>query len=340
MPFSIISTVNYLPMILLKILELVVKNREAGLRLDKFIQLHFPGYSRTYFQKLIEKGHIRLNDEKVKPSLKVEPGDTLRVNIPPPEETGIEPEKIPLNIVFEDGDVIVIDKPAGMVVHPGAGIRSGTLVNALLYHCKDLSGVGGRLRPGIVHRLDKNTSGLMVAAKNDPAHIHLVNQLSEKTMAREYEALVWFRLQDDEGEIETYLGRSKRDRKKFTVTDEGRQAITRFRVLERFDFITLMNLQLQTGRTHQIRVHLNHIHHPVFGDPEYNGRNRQLGQIGKHSDKILARELLKMIDRQALHSRRLQIVHPVSGKKMEFESPLPPDMQSVLGRLKNSKDQF
>lgn len=326
-------------MILLKILEYTVNRDEEALRVDKFLYNQLPRYSRTFFQKLIDNGQVTVNGASVKSSFKVSSGDVIRLEIPPPVETGIEAENIPLKIIYQDKDIIVIDKPAGMVVHPGAGVKSGTLVNALLYHCKDLSGIGGRLRPGIVHRLDKNTSGVLVVAKNDQAHIHLAKQLQERSMGREYTALVWHNLPDDQGEIDTTLNRSKKDRKKFTVTRQGRRAVTHFRVIRRFGFLTLMRIRLETGRTHQIRVHLNHIHHPVFGDPDYNGRTKQLSQVGKQSDRLLAKELLGNIDRQALHAGYLKLMHPSSGELLEFESPLPDDISTVLNKLNTRMDQ-
>ncbi len=319
----------------IKKLTYLVSADETGLRLDKFLHQRLTSYSRTYHQKLIEQKNVTVNGKSVKPSFVVTQGECVEVNLPIPEETGIQPQNIPLSIVYQDQDIIVIDKPAGIVVHPGAGVQSGTIVNALLYHCRDLSGIGGRLRPGIVHRLDKNTSGLMVVAKNDRAHLHLAQQLADKTMKRKYQALVWHILEPREGRIETFLNRSKRDRKIFTVSTAGKKAITLYEVEKYFQFLTLINIQLETGRTHQIRTHFNHIHHPVFGDPEYNGRNKQLLQLKNSNYRQRAQYLLSLIHRQALHAVQLSFIHPTHFSVMNFTSALPADFQRLLDELKN-----
>ncbi|OGB67047.1 MAG: hypothetical protein A2Y94_10540 [Caldithrix sp. RBG_13_44_9] len=306
---------------------------ETGLRLDKFLHNRLPEFSRTYHQKLIENKWVTVNGQFVKPSYKISKDETVQIELPAAEETGIEPENIPLSIVYQDQDLIVIDKPAGLVVHPGAGIKSGTLVNALMYHCHDLSGVGGRLRPGIVHRLDKNTSGLMVVAKNDKTHLHLVRQLSLRTMTRKYQALVWFILDPPKGLIETHLARSKKDRTIFTVSEQGKNAITRYEVRKYFRFLSLLDVQLGTGRTHQIRIHLNYIQHPVFGDPEYHGRNKQIRQLKNSVDRLQAQHLLSLISRQTLHAVELRFIHPSLSAEMNFHSPLPSDFQKVLSEL-------
>jgi len=324
----------------IKKLTYLVSADETGLRLDKFLHQRLTNYSRTFHQKLIEQKNVTVNGKTVKPSFAVSQGDCIEVNVPIPDETEIQPQNIPLSIVYQDQDIIVIDKPAGIVVHPGAGVRSGTIVNALLYHCKDLSGVGGRLRPGIVHRLDKNTSGLMVVAKNDQAHLQLAQQLADKTMKRKYQALVWHLLEPREGRIETFLNRSKRDRKIFTVSTSGKKAITLYEVEKYFQFLTLVNMQLETGRTHQIRTHFNHIHHPVFGDPEYNGRNKQLSQLKNSNYRQRAQYLLSLIHRQALHAVQLSFIHPTRFSAMNFTSPLPADFQRLLDELKNEGTTF
>ncbi len=318
-----------------KVIEFIVNPDEDGQRLDKFVHNHLPEYSRTFFQKLIDDGSVAVDNSAVKPSFRLSAGEKVDIVIPPAGDTALRAEKIPLHIVFEDHDIVVIDKPAGMVVHPGAGVKSGTMVNALLFHCTDLSGVGGRLRPGIVHRLDKNTSGLLVVAKTDRAHYHLARQLVERTMVREYQAIVWHKFLSAEGTIESFVARSKKNRKIFTVSDSGRKAVTHFKVNQSFDFLTLLTIKLDTGRTHQIRIHLNHIHHPVFGDPEYNGRLKQIGQLGSQKNRNYAKMLLQMISRQALHAKKLQFFHPLSEKHMIFESDLPQDIMSVLDELKN-----
>jgi 23S rRNA pseudouridine1911/1915/1917 synthase len=319
-----------------KIINRSVDVSAQGTRLDKYLFQNFPKYSRTYWQKLIEQKTVLVNGEPVKPSHKLSMGELIQAIIPEALKTEIIPQNIHLKIVYEDSDIIVINKPAGLIVHPGAGIRSGTLVNALLYHCKDLSGVGGRLRPGIVHRLDKNTSGLIVAAKNDNAHLKLTGQLQIKSMLRKYCALVWFSISEKEGKIDTFLSRSKRNRKIFVVSETGKKAITHFKVLKNYRFLSLLELQLETGRTHQIRSHLNFIHHPVFGDPEYNGRLKQLNQLHSGKDKLLAKELLGIINRQSLHAIQLRFNHPKTDDSLTFNSDLPDDMQTIIEYLEKS----
>jgi 23S rRNA pseudouridine1911/1915/1917 synthase len=316
-----------------KTINLSVEDSDTGLRIDKYLHSRILDISRAFLQKLIEKNLILVNQKPVKASYKTSAGDLILITIPPAEVIDIIPEDIPLDILFEDQHLLVINKPAGLVVHPGAGVHSGTLVNALMFHCRDLSGVGGRLRPGIVHRLDKNTSGLLVVAKNDAAHLGLTHQLSQKEMKREYHALVWRVFENDRGIIDTFLGRSKKDRTKFVVSESGRQALTYYQVIKNYGFLSYIKVVLGTGRTHQIRAHMNHIHHPVFGDPEYHGRGKQLGQLNSNEDRKLGRYLLNHIYRQALHAYRLEFIHPVSGKKMSFEQPVPDDIKNLLDIL-------
>ena len=315
--------------------KLKINSDLSNQRLDIFLSNRFSDHSRSYYQKLIKSGQILVNGEVVKPSHMLIENDKIYIVIPSPSPTSIQPENIPLNIVFEDEHLLVINKPAGLVVHPGAGVHSGTLVNALLYHCSDLSGVGGRQRPGIVHRLDKNTTGLLVVAKNDRAHIHLQKQFAEKTAQREYKALVWGHLPEMSGKIETLLNRSKSDRKKFVVAENGKSAITIFEVEEEHAFLSLVRVRLKTGRTHQIRTHFNHIHHPVFGDPEYAGRMKQINRVSTLSYKQKALYLLKLIDRQALHAFRLTFEHPISKEKISFTADLPEDFQNILDLSRN-----
>lgn len=317
-------------------IELIVGHSDSNVRIDKYLHSHLPDLSRAYIQKLISKALILINNKNVKPSFKVCAGDSIEIFIPEPEKTALVPEDIPLDIEYEDEHLIVINKPAGMVVHPGAGVQNGTLVNALIYHCQDLSGVGGRLRPGIVHRLDKNTTGLLVVAKHDLVHLNLTKQLLQKSMIREYRALVWKLMEQNEGEIDTFLNRSKRDRKKFAVSNTGKKAVTYFKVLKRYHFLTYLSIILGTGRTHQIRAHMNYLNHPVFGDPEYHGRIKQLGQLKKQSEKVFVQSLLNKISRQALHAHRLEFVHPISGKNLNFETSLPKDMQEIIDLLEIS----
>ena len=274
--------------------------------------------TRSHWQKAIERGEILIDGRTVKPSYKLSAGELITVEEKAPDILNVEPENIPLDILFEDGDIIVINKARGMVVHPADGINSGTLVNALLYHCKDLSGINGVMRPGIVHRLDKDTSGVMVAAKNDRAHVNLAEQIKNKSARRIYEAIVHGRVPNDIGIINGAIGRSKTDRKKMAIVPDGKSATTEFRVLERFKDFTLIECRLKTGRTHQIRVHMTSIGYPLVGDPKYG-----------------ARKNIFDIEGQALHSRELTLIHPTTNEEMKFEAPLPADMQSILRQLRS-----
>ena len=310
-----------------------IKSSQSGLRLDKYLNDTFSEFTRSHLQNLIEKGLVTVNGNTTKCGHKLHDGDRVAMIIPLPEPSKINPENIPINIVFEDESLLVINKPAGMVVHPGAGNWQGTLVNALLYHCKTLSGINGVLRPGIVHRLDKNTSGLMVVAKNDHSHVNLSRQFESKSIVRTYQAIVWGVPKETTGEIETNIGRNPRDRKKMAVLGQsGKSAITDYKILENFIYLSLLQLILKTGRTHQIRVHLNHIHHPVFGDPEYNGRKSQINRLPLQIQRR-GMGLLKIIQRQALHAKTLSFIHPVSQQKVVFDSELPEDMAQVLIKI-------
>jgi len=299
----------------------IVTQEQAGERVDKHVTdaLSDPAVSRSQIQEWIRAGAITLNGQQVKANTRVAADDQVDIAVPEPEPLTLQPENIPLDIVYEDGDVIVIDKPRGMVVHPAAGHPSGTVVNALLYHCRDLSGINGVMRPGIVHRIDKDTSGLLMAAKNDLAHVSLAAQLKDHSVNRRYKALVYGTIPHDRGTIEAPLGRDPHDRKLYTVTDRGgKHAVTHFTVLERFGDYTYVELQLETGRTHQIRVHMKYIGHPLVGDPVYGGRSgRTLGMSG-----------------QALHAGELGFVHPRTGVQLDFAAPLPDDMAEVLNILR------
>jgi len=294
---------------------------EAGERLDRYVteRAGAAGASRTQIQEWIRAGRVTVNGRTAKPNAKTAPGDVIELRLPPPEPAGTEPEPIPLDVVYEDADVIVVNKPRGMVVHPAAGHPRGTLVNALLYQCRDLSGIGGVMRPGIVHRIDRDTSGLLVAAKNDLAHASLAEQLKAHAVERRYVALCHGDLPHDRGTIDAPIGRDERDRKKFAVTSRGgKRAVTRFRVLERFRNHTLVELELETGRTHQIRVHMKYIGHPLVGDPVYGKRGADpLGIIG-----------------QALHAGVLGFRHPRTGEWMSFRRPMPEDMVQALEQLR------
>lgn len=316
-------------------MKTIVSNQQTPLRIDRFLTERLPELSRTLIQKLIRDGHIRVNDQAIRVSYQVEPDDVIAVNIPEPTPAIIPAEDIDLSIVYEDGDLMVVNKPAGMVVHPAAGHRAGTLVNALLYHRGDqLSGIGGEMKPGIVHRLDKETSGLLMIAKNDRAHRHLSAQLKDRSLTREYHAIVWGQPFEKEGTIETALGRHYTDRKKMMVNPRGRQrtAITHYKVLKYFELCTYVQVQLATGRTHQIRVHFQHIHHPVVGDPTYGGRESYLSGI-RAELRSGGNKLLKLMPRQALHAKRIAFIHPTTKDIMSFDSDLSEDFARLLDFL-------
>ena len=308
-------------------------------RLDQFLADSLPELSRSQIKKLIEDGLILCDGERVKAGNKLRGGETVQVEIPSPEPIEALPEDIPLDILYEDSSLIVINKPAGMVVHPAPGHSSGTLVNALLYHCRDLSGIGGSLRPGIVHRLDKDTSGVMVVSKDDTAHQGLAEQFKEHSISRKYVAFVFGQVQNNTGTVDKPIGRHPQERKKMSgASRSGRRAVTHWQVLQRFDKdrLTCVELTLETGRTHQIRVHLSEMNLPVVGDPVYGGLKKS-NAIG---DARL-RSLVQGLKRQALHARHLGFRHPVTGAWLEFESPLPQDMAEILEylQMKYSADQ-
>lgn len=317
-----------------KTIEISAPKEASGKRIDSFLSQQDLGLSRAFIQRLISDHLIVVDGRPTKSSYKIRGGDKIKIDIPPLEKPSLEPEDIPLDIVYEDSDLLVVSKKAGMVVHPAVGNYSHTLVNALLFHCKDLSGINGVLRPGIVHRLDKNTSGLLVVAKNDFAHLGLAEQIQDRSLLREYVAITWGHMAKEEGSIEAPIGRAIRDRKKMTVTRlKGRESLTQYRLLERFDLCDLLSIRLKTGRTHQIRVHLSYLNHPVLGDPEYGGRQKWIKAI--HDQKRpFAQKLLSAIDRQALHARRLGFVHPRTEEYQEFDSSLPEDMESLLNLLR------
>ena len=288
-------------------------------RIDKFVTEHIEmEVSRTQVQLWIQNGDITVNGEVVKGNYKLNLNDTVTLVMPEPEAVEIISEEIPLDVYYEDQDVIVVNKQRGMVVHPAPGHSTGTLVNALMYHCKDLSGINGDLRPGIVHRIDKDTSGLIMAAKNDKAHASLASQLKEHSVTRKYIALVHGNISHDQGTVDAPIGRDIQDRKMYTVTQRNsKQAVTHFQVMERFGDYTLLELKLETGRTHQIRVHMKFIGHPLVGDPMY-GRSKGMKMEG-----------------QALHAAVLGFIHPTKAEYMEFNAPLPQDIEDLLFSLRN-----
>ena len=308
--------------------RVIVTAEEEHQRLDLLLGPYCEGLSRSRIQTLIKEGAITVADRVERASYKVRQGDRIDIDLPDPKLLAVEPQPIPLDILFEDRDLLVVNKPAGMTVHPAPGVWRDTLVNALLHHCRDLSGINGVLRPGIVHRLDRDTTGLLVVAKNDRSHRLLAAQLEARTMRRSYRAIIWGTLASDEVEVDEPIGRHPRDRKLMAVVATGRNALTRFSMVERYPFLSLVEARLKTGRTHQIRVHLLHLGHPVFGDPTYGGRNRVGGIRSDHASR--ARQLLAMIDRQALHAQRLRFTHPASGRSMEFEVDPPEDFVSLV----------
>ena len=315
-------------------MQIRVSPQDQGQRLDLFLTQQLPELSRTRVQSLIREGAVLVGDRREPVRYAVRDGDTVRVEVPEPEPLQIQPESIPLDILYEDRDLLVVDKPAGMAVHPAPGSWQGTLVNALLHHCSDLSGINGVLRPGIVHRLDKNTTGLLLVAKNDRAHRGLAAQLESRSLERRYTALVWGLPTEETGLVDAPIGRNPRDRKLMAVVAGGRAARTHFEVVERYPFLSRLDLRLETGRTHQIRVHLQHDGHPVFGDPAYGGRSRADGIRPEY--RRTARGLLGLVDRQALHARRVGFDHPASGARLEFEAGPPPDMAGLIDAARQS----
>ena len=299
----------------------------AGVRADVFAA-QVTGLSRSAAARLMDEGHITLGGKTVTKNTKLCEGDVLSVELPEPELSEALPENIPLDIVYEDEDIIVVNKPVGMVVHPAAGNPNGTLVNALLYHCGDqLSGIGGVIRPGIVHRIDKDTSGLLVVAKNDAAHLSLSEQLKTHTVSRVYEAIALGNIKTDAGTVNAPIGRHPTDRKKMAVVrGEGlsaREAITHYTVVERFGSMTYVRCELETGRTHQIRVHLSSIGHPLLGDSVYGGANTRFEADHR-----------ALITGQCLHAGKLKLIHPTTQKPMQFEAPMPKEMQKLLDILR------
>ena len=309
----------------------IVNEEEAGERLDSWLAGRVPELSRSRVQRALRAGEVLVDGLPArKAAQRVHGGERVELRFSPPSPIEVIPEAIPLDIVYEDEHLIVVDKRAGMVVHPAPGNERGTLVNALLAHCGDLSGIGGYLRPGIVHRLDALTSGLIVAAKTDGAHISLSRQLMERTVRRIYRALVWGEMPAAEGVIEAPIGRNPRNRKTMAVVSQGgREAVTRYTVLDTFSPLQYIQCTLGTGRTHQIRVHLSHTGHPVFGDPVYGGRRIRQGDLSRPEVACVERALA-LIDRQALHAGALSFMHPALGTEMAFESPLPGDFRAAL----------
>lgn len=299
--------------------ELVVKDNNQKKRLDSYIVEELEDLSRTTVKRLIDEEKILVNGKKQKSSYKPEMGDVISIDMPEAREIKLEAQNIPVPVIYEDNDIIVVNKPKGMVVHPANGNPDGTLVNAILAMCKNsLSGIGGEIRPGIVHRLDKDTSGLLIVAKNDTAHIKMSKQIQDRKVTKKYIALVKGVIAENEATIDLPIARSTKDRKKMGVDPNGKNAITHFKVLKRYDKYTLLELKIDTGRTHQIRVHMSYIGHPIVGDSVYsNGKNEF------------------DIEGQMLHARYLEFKHPITGEELKLEAPIPEYFESILKKLEN-----
>ena len=299
---------------------IAAEETDAGKRADVFLAEVLES-TRSHIRIMLNEGRVSRGEKPVKPNYRIKAGDEFRIVLPRPVPLEAEPEDIPLDIIYEDDDVIVLNKPRGMVVHPAPGHYTGTLVNALLYHCKNLSGINGVIRPGIVHRLDKDTSGVMIVAKNDEAHVSLSKQIQDKTAMRTYLCIVRGNIKTDTGVIQTRMDRDKSDRKRMAVvTEGGREAITEYEALERFGRFTVVRCRLKTGRTHQIRLHMEYLGYPLVGDPKYSPMKTPFSIKG-----------------QALHSQTLNFIHPRTGQAMYFEAPLPEDMQKIITRLHNGQ---
>ena len=298
--------------------ELTAATEHAGVRLDAFLSAD-GALTRSQAARLIAEGRVRVNGKPAAKSARLSGGETVTVDVPQLRETALPPQDIPLDVVYEDDDVIVVNKPTGLVVHPAPGHPDGTLVNALLHHCGDsLSGIGGEKRPGIVHRIDRDTSGLIIAAKNDAAHLALSAQLKDHSFSRTYECLVTGNMKQDSGTVDAPIGRSSADRKKMAVVPTGRRAVTHWEVVARYPGVTHLRCRLETGRTHQIRVHMAHIGHPILGDTVYGAKKPVPGLTG-----------------QCLHATGLRFIHPRTGEPVELHCPLPPEFTAMLQKLQN-----
>ena len=300
--------------------EIIAEESDINKRIDVFLSKNLESFSRSYIQDLIKKGKATIGGKTIKANYRLREGDIVSLAIPKPEPLEILPENKPRDIGYEDNDVILVNKPKGMVVHPAAGHYSGTLVNALLYHCKDnLSGINGVLRPGIVHRIDMDTTGIIIVCKNDNAHQHIAKQLAEHSITRKYVAIVSGNIKEDEGVVDAAIARSKNDRKKMTVDKDGKRAVTHFKVLERLNNYTYIECVLETGRTHQIRVHMSYLHHPLLGDEVYSNK--------KENTKLKG---------QCLHAKVLGFIHPSTNEYMEFEAPLPEYFKEILMKFRKN----
>lgn len=302
--------------------KFIVEEKDSGQRVDKYLNELMEDQTRSFIQKLIKEHAVFVNAKEVKANYKINTGDIVEITIPDAVELDVLPQNIPLDILFEDDDILLVNKPKGMVVHPSAGHHDGTLVNAVLYHCKEnLSGINGVLRPGIVHRIDMDTTGVLVICKNDSAHLSLTKQLKEHSITRKYHAIVYHNLKEEEGTIEGTIGRHPTDRKKMAINvKNGKDAVTHYKVLERFGKFTYIECQLETGRTHQIRVHMASIHHPLLGDTVYGPAKSQYHLQG-----------------QTLHAMVLGFIHPRTGEYVEFHAPLPDYFEGLLRQFRKNK---
>jgi 23S rRNA pseudouridine1911/1915/1917 synthase len=316
--------------------SLTIASSDQGLRLDQLLTRHLSPVTRARIQKWIKSGLVQVNNQERQANYRVRVGDQLLLTIPEPHDSYLEPEDIPLAILYEDGDLVVINKPHGLIVHPGAGHQNGTLVHALLHHCPDLSGIGDVRRPGLVHRLDKDTSGVLVVAKNDAAHQELLRQFKDRLVNKRYLALVWGYFGVSAGVISQEIGRHPIERQKMSVhARHGREAVTSWRQRQIYSGpFSLLELQLHTGRTHQIRVHLAFAGHPVVGDKTYGGGARRLASL-----PVPLQNLESLVQRQLLHAWQLGLTHPRTGERMNFTAPLAPDFQAVLDYLEQLSDQ-
>ncbi len=323
-----------------QIYKIVVPKKAKLMRVDAFITSQIGGVSRSKVQELIERDLILINDKIVKKhSTKIKIDDVITVNIPRLKRLQVEPENIPLEFIYEDDDIIVINKPPNLVVHPGIGNRTGTLVNGLAHHCTTLSNVGGEYRPGIVHRLDKDTSGLIIAAKNNIAHNLMAKKFEKREIKKYYLALVWGKFKNKSGKIITHIGRSSKNRQKYVVVSEnsknkGKYAETHYEVLEEYDFMSLVKIRIITGRTHQIRVHFSDINHPVLGDIDYGGKIKRFKTLIPRHRKI-AIDVMDTIHRQALHSYQMEFTHPTTNEEMKLTAPIPDDILTAVEIMKD-----
>lgn len=302
----------------MEILNYIINEDQEGQRIDKYLSINIEGKSRSFIQGLIDEKKVMANDKIIKSNYKLKNKDLITVEMPDPVELNVEPEKMDLDIVYEDEDVIVVNKAKGVVVHPAPGNYTGTLVNGILYYCSDLSGINGVIRPGIVHRIDKDTSGLLVIAKNDKAHINLSEQIKNRQVNKIYVALVKGIISENEATINMPIGRSTKDRKKMAVDKNGKEAVTHFKVIKRYNKYTYIKVKIDTGRTHQIRVHMSNIGYPIVGDIVYSNGKNDFG-----------------IEGQMLHAKELEFKHPITGKLMHFEAPLPKYFEEILSKLEN-----